>query len=59
MGINRDEHERFREAEMACRAMYPDCGCASMMMTADDGTTGAFPLVHCSSGTCATTFTAP
>jgi hypothetical protein len=59
MGISADEETRFLEAEAICVGMYPACGCASNLSTADDGTTsvdGSPPRVDCLAGVCTTTY---
>jgi hypothetical protein len=37
MGIRASEQTAFQAAESACIAMYPACGCASNLITTDDG----------------------
>ncbi len=59
MGIAVSETPHFDAAEMQCDEMYPACGCASALVTADDDTTnmsGGELTLACAAGECTTTF---
>jgi hypothetical protein len=57
IGINNAGSAAFDEAEAACQAMYPGCGCAQEPTKAEDGKTAldeSTIQVACTGGACAT-----
>lgn len=54
IGLAKDSVAAFQQAEAACSAGYPGCGCAAGPTKAEDGrdATQGTIMVHCASGSC-------
>ncbi len=57
MAVNHSEESRFTALESVCESQYPGCGCATMDVKAEDGTSVPIDLqskiiATCDSGTC-------